>query len=78
MKMEKKLKKLYLRYCNSLIVQDLLQAHYKIFSIIFLKEFIELNVNTDMLIKDVRLVELNISTNAFIVTKIINKSLAKS
>ena len=28
-----------------LIVQDLWQAHYQILSIIFLKEFIELNVN---------------------------------
>ena len=35
-------------------------SFYQIFSIIFLKEFIELNVNTKM-IKNVRLVELNIS-----------------
>ena len=35
-------------------------SFYQILSIIFLKEFIELNVNTKM-IKNVRLVELNIS-----------------
>ena len=34
-------------------------SFYQILSIIFLKEFIELNVNTKM-IKNVRLVELNI------------------
>ena len=38
-------------YHNLLIAQDLLQAHYQILSIIFLKEFIELNVNTDMMLK---------------------------
>ena len=41
--------------------QDLWQVHYQILSIIFLKEFIELNVNTDMMIKYVKLVEFNIS-----------------
>ena len=59
--MEKKLQKIYLTYYNLLIVQDLWQAHYQILSIIFLKEFIELNVNTDMMIKYVKLVEFNIS-----------------
>ena len=49
--MEKKLQKIYLTYYNLLIVQDLLQAHYRILSIIFLKEFIELNVNLDMIKK---------------------------
>ena len=34
-----------------MIAQGLWQAHYQILSIIFLKEFIELNVNTDMMIK---------------------------
>ena len=42
-------------------MQDLWQARYQILSIIFLKEFIELNVNTDMMTKNVKLVELNIS-----------------
>ena len=49
--MEKKLPKIYLIYHNLLIAQDLWQAHYRILSLIFLKEFIELNVNTDMMIK---------------------------
>ena len=59
--MEKKLQKIYLTYYNLLIAQDLWQAHYQILSIIFLKEFIELNVNTDMMIKNGILAELNIS-----------------
>ena len=59
--MEKKLQKIYLTYHNLLIVQDLWQAHYEILSIIFLKEFIELNVNTDIIIKNVKHLELNIS-----------------
>ena len=59
--MDNKLQKIYLTYYNLLIAQDLWQAHYQILSIIFLKEFIELNVNTDMMIKYVKLVELNIS-----------------
>ena len=59
--MDNKLQKIYLTYNNLLIAQDLWQAHYQILSIIFLKEFIELNVNTDMMIKYVKLVELNIS-----------------
>ena len=59
--MDNKLQKIYLTYNNLLIAQDLWQAHYQILSIIFLKEFIELNVNTDMMIKYVKLVEFNIS-----------------
>ena len=59
--MEKKLQKIYLIYYNLLIVQDLWQAHYQILSIIFLREFIETNVNTDIMIKNLRLLELNIS-----------------
>ena len=35
------------------------QAHYQILSIIFLNEFIELNVNTDMMIKNVKHVTHN-------------------
>ena len=49
--MEKKLQNIHLTYCNLLTVQDLWQANYQILSIIFLKEFIELNANTDMMIK---------------------------
>ena len=44
-KTDKKLPKIYLTYYNLLIAQDYWQAHYQILSIIFLKEFIELNVN---------------------------------
>ena len=43
--MEKKLQKTYLTYCNLLKAQYLWQAHYQILSIIFLKEFIKLNIN---------------------------------
>ena len=59
--MEKKLQKIYPTYYNLLIMQDLWQADYQILSIIFLKEFIELNINLDTMIKNVRIVELNIS-----------------
>ena len=49
--MEKKLQKVNLTYYNLLIAQKLWQVHYQILSIIFLKEFIELNLNTDMIKK---------------------------
>ena len=49
--MEKKLQKPYPTDYNSLIAQDLLQAHYQILLIILLKEFIKLNPNMDMTIK---------------------------
>ena len=71
--MEKKLQKLYLTYYNLLIAQDLWQPHYQILSRIFLKGFIELNVNTDMMIKNMKLVELNIS----IATAFLNTSILK-
>ena len=58
--MENKLQKINLTYYNVLIAQDLWQAH-QILSIISLKELTELNVNTEMAIKNMRLVELNIS-----------------
>ena len=59
--MEKKLKKIYLTYYNLLRARDLWQVIYQILSIIFLKEFIELNVDMNMMIKNMKLVELNIS-----------------
>ena len=59
-KMEKKLQKIYFSFYSLLIVQDLWQARYQILSIIFLKEFIELNVNSDMMIKNLKHVESNI------------------
>ena len=57
----KEITKIYLTYYNFVTTQDSWQAHYQILSIIFPKEFIELNLNRDMIIKDVKLVELNIS-----------------
>ena len=59
--MEKKLQKICLTYYNVLIAQDLRQAHYEILSIILLKYLIKLNVNTDMVIKNVKPAELNIN-----------------
>ena len=61
MKMENKLWKTYLRYYNLLIAQGLWQARYQVLSKVFLKELKELNLNTDMMIENVKLVELNIS-----------------
>ena len=59
-KTDKKSQKLYLTDYNLLIAQDLSQVHYQILLIILLKEFIKLNVNTDTLIKNVKLAESNI------------------
>ena len=63
--MEKKLQKLYLTYYNLLIAQHLWQAHYQTLSILFLKKFIELNVNTDMIIKNVKLALLYVSKHYY-------------
>ena len=60
-KKEKKLKKIYVTYYNLLTSQDLWRDHHQILSIISLKEYIELNVNSDTMIKNVEHVELNIS-----------------
>ena len=59
--MENKLQKKYPTSYNLLIAQDLWQAHYQILPIIFPKKFIELNLNTDRMIKNVKLVKLSIS-----------------
>ena len=59
--MEKKLQKIYLKYYSLLIAQDLWQPNYQILLIIFLKEFIESNVNLNSIIKNVKFAELNIS-----------------
>ena len=65
--METKLQKMYLTS------QDLLDAHYQILSIIFLKEFIELNVNSATLMKNMKHVKLNISiVSVFLNTQILN------
>ena len=63
--MEKKLQKIYLTYYSLLITQDLWQAHYQILSIIFLKEFNELNANYGYDDKNVKHVELDISIVTF-------------
>ena len=60
---------MYLTYYNLLIAQDLWQAHYQILSIISLKEFIELLVNSDTMIKNVKNGELYIS-NATVLSNI--------
>ena len=71
--MEKKLQKIYLSHYNLLRAQDLLQVHYQILSIIFLNEFLELNINSDTMIKNVKYMELNISiATVFLNTQIIN------
>ena len=61
--MENKLQKIYPTDYSYrlLIVQNLWQALYHILSIIFLKEFIKLNVNTDTMIKNLKVEELNIT-----------------
>ena len=70
--MKKKLQKIYLTYYSLLIAQDLWQAHYQIFSIIFLKEFIEFDVNSGMMIKDLKLAVLNIIfATVFLTTQIL-------
>ena len=53
------------------MAQDLCQAYYQILSIIFLKEFIKLNVNTDTVVQNVKLVESNIKiATAFLNTNL--------
>ena len=59
--MEKTLRKIYLTYYYLLIARNLWQVRYQILSIIFLKELIELNVNLDTMIKNVKLVVLTVS-----------------
>ena len=65
--------KIYLPYYNLLIAQDLWQAQYQILPIVFLKEFIKLNVNLNMMMKNAKLVELNIS----IATVFLNKQVLR-
>ena len=57
--MEKKLPNSYPTDYILLIVQDFWQAHYQVFLITLLKEFIELNVNTEMVLNTLSTVELN-------------------
>ena len=72
--METKLQNIYPTDYNFLIVQDLWRAHYQFLSIIFRKEFIQLNVNMDMMIKNVELAELDLNiVNVFMNTKYLKK-----
>ena len=57
-KNEEEITKNLFTYYNLLIVQGLWQP---VLPIIFLKEFIKLNVNTNIIIKNVNLAKLNIS-----------------
>ena len=50
----KKLQTPYITDYSLLIVQDLWQSHYQILLIVLQKEFIELNVNMGMIIKNVK------------------------
>ena len=45
------------------MAQDLWPAHYQTFSVIFLKEFIKLKVNLDMMIKNVKHIDISININ---------------
>ena len=61
-RIDKKMEKMQKQYPTDyilLIVQDLWQTYYQISLIIMLQEFIRLNVNTDMKIKNVKLTELS-------------------
>ena len=58
-KLDRKLQKPYATDYNLLVMQDLWQAFHQIFLIILLKEFIKLNVNTNTMIKNVKLAEFN-------------------
>ena len=56
---------------NLMIAQDLWQAYYQFLVIILLKEFIKLYENTDMIIRNLKLAELNIKiASAFANTKL--------
>ena len=57
--MEKKLTKPYPTGYNLLMAENLWEAHYQPFLITLLKEFIKLNANTNMIIKNLKHVELN-------------------
>ena len=58
-KKEKKSLKINRTDSNLLIGQDLCQTCYKMLLIILLKEFVKLNVDTNTMIKNVKLAELD-------------------
>ena len=57
--MERKLSNSYPTDYILLIAQDFWQAQYQVFLITLLKEFIELNVNTEMVLNTLNHVKLN-------------------
>ena len=68
-KEEMKSQKLYFTDCNLFIAQDLWQDRYQFLLIILLKELMISNVNTDTIIINVKLAELNITIeSAFLIT----------
>ena len=70
--MEKKFQKIYPTYYNLLIAHDLWQAHHQVLAIIFLNEFIKLNVNVNTMIKIVKISKLNINiATVFLNTQIL-------
>ena len=72
-KMEKKLQKVHLTYYNLMMAQDLWKSHYQILSKVFLRELITLNLNMDIMIKNVELAELHMNyATVFLNTQILN------
>ena len=66
-------KKLYLTDNNSMTAQGLGQGHFQISLIISQKEFIKLNLNTDMIMGSVKLEELNTKiVSVFLNTQALN------
>ena len=57
--METKNQKPFLTNYNLLIPKDLWPAHYQILLIILLEDFIKLNANMDVIIKNTKRLELN-------------------
>ena len=78
--MEKKLQKLYLTDYNLLPAQDLWQAQYQILSIILLKEFIKLKVQTVMHVAlNRQTLEMILqNTKVYVAIKITKKCLMKT
>ena len=62
---EKITKNIYLTEKNLLIAQDLWQAYYQTLSIIFLKEFIKLNLNLYQMTKNVKFHDFSLKQTNF-------------
>ena len=58
-------------------MEDLWEALYQISLTILLKKFIKLNVNTEMMIKNVKLAELNIKTGTVFLNTFFGKNYQK-